>query len=128
MRDSARQFGRFAVGGGLGLAVDVAVLYGALGIGAGLVAGRLLSFLAAAGFTWRFNRRFTFAASGSAWREWCRYLVAMSAGMLVNFLAYSLALHLVVGAWWRPALAVACGSAAGMIVNFTGAKLFVFKS
>jgi putative flippase GtrA len=128
MREIRRQFASFVVGGALGFLVDVAALYSALAIGAGLFAGRLLSFLAAASFTWRFNRRYTFAATDSAWREWWRYLASMAAGMLVNFLAYSLALSLIATAWWRPAVAVACGSAAGMIINFFSAKLFVFES
>jgi putative flippase GtrA len=47
----------------------------------------------------------------------------------VNFACYSLALLLLPGdGWWRPALAVAFGSAAGLIVNFANAKLFVYKS
>jgi putative flippase GtrA len=128
MRKGARQFGSFAVAGSLGFLVDVAVLYCAAALGSGWIAGRLLSFLAAATSTWQFNRRFTFAATKSPWREWRLYVTSMAAGMLVNFLAYSLALALLPGAWWRPALAVACGSLAGMFVNFASAKRFVFKS
>jgi putative flippase GtrA len=122
------QFGRFAVAGVLGLLVDIAVLYGALALGAGLIVGRLLSFLAAASATWVFNRRYTFAATDSPWREWLRYLASMAGGMLLNFLAYSLALALLPHAWWTPGFAVACGSLAGMVVNFISAKFFVFKS
>jgi len=123
-----RQFGRFAVAGALGFLVDVAVLYGALALGAGWVGGRLLSFLAAATLTWRLNRRHTFTATASPWREWLRYLASMAGGMLVNFLAYSALLAILPSAWWAPGLAVACGSAAGLGVNFASAKFFVFKS
>lgn len=122
------QFARFAVIGALGFVVDVAVLYGALTLGAGWIAGRALSFLAAASFTWAVNRRYTFSATASRWREWGRYLASMAAGMLVNFLVYALVLWLLPAAWWTPGLAVACGSAAGLGVNFVSAKLFVFKS
>lgn len=128
MRSASRQLGSFAVAGVLGFVVDVGVLYGAMALGAGWIAGRLLSFVAAAYSTWRFNRRFTFAATASPWREWWRYLASMTGGMLVNFLVYSLALSLLPAAWWAPGLAVACGSVAGMAVNFVSAKLFVFKS
>jgi putative flippase GtrA len=124
----SRQLATFAIAGALGFLVDVAVLYGALALGAGWVAGRLLSFLAAAGFTWRFNRRYTFAATDSPWREWWRYLASMAAGMLINFSIYSVVLSLVPVAWWSPAFAVGCGSLGGMVANFTSAKLFVFKS
>lgn len=122
------QFGRFALAGALGFLVDVGVLYGALALGTGWIAGRLLSFLAAASFTWGFNRRYTFAATASPWREWWSYLASMAGGMLVNFLLYSLVLSLLPAAWWSPGLAVACGSAAGLVVNFISAKFFVFKS
>lgn len=125
---AAGQFVRFAVIGALGFVVDVAVLYGALALGTGWIAGRALSFLAAASFTWAVNRRYTFAATASLWREWGRYLASMAAGMLVNFLVYALVLWLLPAAWWTPGLAVACGSAAGLGVNFVSAKLFVFKS
>jgi hypothetical protein len=68
----------------IGFLVDVAVLYAALTLGANRVAGRLLSFLAAAGFTWRFNRCYTFTATDSPWREWWPYLASMAAGMLIK--------------------------------------------
>nr|WP_314547010.1 GtrA family protein [uncultured Massilia sp.] len=128
MRKASRQLGSFALAGALGFVVDVGVLYGAMALGSGWIGGRLLSFLAAAYATWRFNRRFTFTATDSAWREWWRYLASMTGGMLVNFLVYSLALSLLPAAWWAPGLAVGCGSAAGLAVNFASAKLFVFKS
>jgi putative flippase GtrA len=56
------------------------------------------------------------------------FLVDVAAGMLLNFIVYTLALALLPPAWWSPACAVACGSAAGPVVNFASAKLFVFKS
>lgn len=125
---AAGQFVRFAMIGALGFVVDVAVLYGALALGAGWIAGRALSFLAAASFTWAVNRRYTFTATSARWREWGRYMASMAGGMLVNFLAYALVLWLLPAAWWTPGLAVACGSAAALGVNFISAKLFVFQS
>lgn len=118
----------FAVVGVLGLAADMAVLYGALALGAGPYAGRLASFLAAVLVTWRLNRRYTFAATGSAWREWWRYLGAMTGGALLNLAAYTLTLWLLAPAPWVPAAGVAIGSLAGMTLNFLGAKFIVFKS
>ncbi len=128
MREGSRQLGRFALAGALGFLVDVAVLYGALALGAGWIAGRLLSFLAAAGFTWRFNRRYTFTPTDAPWREWWRYLASMALGMMINFIVYSAVLELLPSAWWSPAFAVGCGSAAGLVANFANAKFFVFKS
>jgi putative flippase GtrA len=54
--------------------------------GANFYSGRVLSFLSAVWLTWRLNRRYTFAASGSsAWREWWRYLTVMLGGGAVNY-------------------------------------------
>jgi len=125
---AAGQLLRFAVIGALGLLADVAVLYGALALGAGPYAGRALSFVAAVLVTWRLNRRYTFAPTGSPWTEWWRYLGAMSGGALLNLAAYTLALWLLPAAPWVPAAAVALGSLAGMALNFVSAKFLVFKS
>lgn len=122
------QFGRFALAGALGLGLDLAVLYGALALGADWVLGRLSSFLVAATFTWAVNRRYAFAATASPLREWASYLAGMAGGMLLNFVVYALTLALLPPAWWAPGLAAACGSAAGLGVNFASAKLLVFKS
>lgn len=127
---AGREFARFALAGVAGLAVDVVVLYLALALGAGYYAGRMLSFLAAVWCTWQINRRTTFSngLSGSAWRQWWRYLGAMLGGGAVNYLAYSLMI-----AYGPPhpllALAGVCaGSLAGMVVNFASAKLLVFRA
>lgn len=124
------QFARFALAGVAGLAVDVAVLYLALALGAGYYPGRVISFLAAVWCTWQINRRATFAngLAGSAWRQWWRYLGAMLGGGALNYFVYSLVI-----AFGPPhpllALAGVCaGSLAGMAVNFAGARLLVFRS
>jgi len=125
---SLDQFGRFVVAGLVGLAIDIAVLYGALALGAGWIGARLLSFLAAATGTWAINRRYTFEMTASPWREWMRYLASMAGGMLLNFGVYSLALALSPRAYWAPGFAVMCGSLSAMLVNFLSAKFIVFKS
>ena len=123
----ARQFLRFGASGVAGLAADMGVLYLALALGAGYYLGRLLSFLFAVWVTWRLNRRFTFVATASAWREWWRYLAVMLGGGAINYAAYVLALHVLPEARWAPAIGVAVGSLAGMGFNFVSAKLFVFR-
>nr|WP_315215233.1 GtrA family protein [uncultured Duganella sp.] len=128
MARTAGELLRFAAIGVLGLVADVAVLYGALALGAGPYAGRAMSFLAAVLLTWRLNRRYTFTPTGSPWTEWWRYLGAMSGGALLNLGAYTLALWLLPAAPWVPAAAVCLGSLAGMTLNFVSAKFFVFKS
>lgn len=124
---------RFALVGVAGLLVDLLVLYVALAAGAGWYGGRVLSFLCAVLVTWQINRRFTFQAGRgdtSLWREWWRYLLAMSAGGAINYATYSLLVYLA-ARWLAPhllaLLGVCAGSLAGMSANFIGARYFVFQ-
>lgn len=127
MRSNLQQLLRFAFNGVLGCAVDVTVLYLAMLAGTSFYSGRVLSFLSAVWLTWRLNRRYTFAASGSsAWQEWWRYLTVMLGGGAVNYGVSSLLVHSLPAYFWVPALAVAVGSLAGMSVNFVSARYFVF--
>ncbi|MDR5732650.1 GtrA family protein [Caballeronia sp. LZ025] len=130
MTDWQSQFVRFGVAGAIGFFVDAGVLYAALGLGAGPHLGRVISFLCAAFVTWRINRRYTFTADTgrSAWREWIEYLLAMSAGGAVNYVAYAIALHFLHDGAYRPGTAVAIGSLAGMCVNFAAAKFWAFRT
>ena len=126
-----RQFVLFVAAGTLGFVVDAAVLYAALALGAGFYGGRVISFLAAAFTTWQVNRRFTFTDRGAAtplWREWFRYLYAMTFGALVNYFAYVMTLHALPMAWWVPLAGVAVGSVCGLFVNFVLARQWVFRS
>jgi putative flippase GtrA len=124
-----RQFAHFAVAGVIGFVVDVAVLYALLGLGLGYYLGRMFSFLAAAFTTWLINRRHAFAAEadGRWFREWLRYLLAMSGGGILNYLVYSGIVAFAAHGPWLPLLAVAAGSIAGLAANFLTAKFWVFK-
>jgi putative flippase GtrA len=124
---TASQFLRFGVSGIVGLAADMGALYLALALGSGYYFGRLLSCLFAIWVTWRLNRRFTFAATESAWQEWWRYLTVMLGGSAINVGTYSLLLQFLPEARWAPAAGVAAGSLAGMTFNFISAKHFVFR-
>jgi putative flippase GtrA len=127
------RFLRFAIVGTLGFAVDAGVLALALHSGlAGFHAGRCLSFLAAASFTWALNRRFTFAdraaSRGSRGTQWARYVAAMSAGAAVNYAVYALVLAWAGYTALIAPFAVAAGSIAGLGVNFSAARWFVFAA
>jgi putative flippase GtrA len=126
---------RFAGAGLAGLAVDVLVLYLALALGAGFLAGRVLSFLSAVWVTWQINRRYTFdAAAVSPWRQWWRYAGAMALGGAVNY-GVSAAVMALLARWpaaapllpAAPLLAVCCGTLAGLTLNFLSAKFLVFQ-
>ncbi|MFM0629610.1 GtrA family protein [Paraburkholderia xenovorans] len=124
------QFFRFAIAGAIGFLVDAGVLYVALAIGLGAYAGRVVSFLCAAFTTWQINRRLTFEGkwTGSLWREWLRYLTAMSVGGVCNYGSYVVALLFLPKVTIAPLIAVGAGSIAGMFVNFAFAKLWVFRA
>ena len=125
------QFVRFLAIGAAGFVVDVGVLYLAHGAGLDLYSARVVSFVAAATFTWLGNRFFTFGtgrkpASGLT-GEWAAYLAAMALGGFVNYGTYALLIT-----FWplfheQPWLAVAGGAAAGLLINFVTARKILYR-
>jgi len=122
-----REFLLFCASGALGFLVDVGVLYG-LAPWLGWYAARAASFVAAATFTWGFNRRLTFARHPAPvapgvplLRQYLLYLLSMAGGGLVNFAVYAVVLALLPGPW-AGAAGVALGSAAGLMLNFLTAR------
>ena len=126
-----RQFLWFGAVGVAGFVVDVAVLYGSLWVlGLGYLSARLVSFLAAATFTWYLNRSLTFAdcdRSGPR-RQLVRFLAVNSLGGAVNYSVYAIAMIGFSGDAWRPLLAVAIGSLSGLALNFFGSRRLVFAA
>ncbi|MFV0678691.1 GtrA family protein [Ottowia sp.] len=125
-----RSFFLFGVVGAAGFVVDVAALYAAIPL-LGPYGGRVLSFLAAATFTWALNRRITFRAAVPVNRaglltEWARYLGLMVVGAVINYAAYVLVLQRFPAVAWGPALGVAVGSLAGLAANYFSARFWVF--
>jgi len=120
---------RFAGVGVIGFVVDAGVLWLGLQLGLGYLTGRAASFLAAVWATWQLNRRFTFAGARSSgtWREWWRYLAAMSVGGSVNYCVYSLAILTLPHTVLLPFICVAVGSFAALAVNFASARWWVFR-
>lgn len=129
MSSTRSQFFRFALVGVAGFAVDAAVLHIAMKYGgANPYAGRLISYLMAASFTWALNRRFTFYATRceSAPAEWARFLAGNALGGLLNYGVYA---SLVAGTAivsQYPVIGVAAGSIAGLLINFILSRRFVF--
>ncbi len=125
-----RQFLSFACIGAAAFVVDVAVLHAAMHFGGlNFYAGRAVSWLSAATFTWYLNRRLTFreAATDSAAAQWLKFLVANSLGGALNYAIYAacIATSPVARAW--PVLAVGAGSIGGLFVNFVLSSRFVFQ-
>jgi putative flippase GtrA len=125
-RRGVEQFLRFGLVGIGGFVVDAFVLYAVKGE-LGLYAGRVVSYFAAATFTWAFNRRFTFISLRPAPRlkQWLEFLAANVVGAVANYGAYC-ALVKWTAAATMPVLAVAAGSIAGLTFNFTINKVWVF--
>jgi putative flippase GtrA len=125
-----KRFLRFCAVGGAAFFVDAGLLV-ALTAAAGLdpYVARVISFLAAATFTWGLNRSFTFEVrrkpTGS---EWAAYVALMSLGAAVNYGAYAAAIT-----WWTLArdhlwIGVALGSIAGLGINFVTSRRLLKSS
>lgn len=135
-----RQFLRFCAVGAAGFLVDVAVLYaGALFLD--WYSARVVSFFAAATFTWALNRKYTFSAienhtveyseTTRAQRktigsEYGQYLLSMMLGGCINYAVYAAVVH-----WthlpFAAVLGVALGSCAGLGVNYFTSSRVVFR-
>lgn len=127
-----QQFLLFALVGTAGFFVDAGTLLFAHHLlGLNLYAGRLLSFLTSATFTWQLNRKLTFRGMGessSASKQWLKFLSANAVGGLVNLGVYGVLIAKLPLARQHPALAVACGSVAGLFFNFFAARIVVFRA
>ena len=126
-----QQFLRFSLIGALGFIVDVSVLYLCRHFDLGLYLARLVSFAAAASFTWLGNRLYTFRSSARRSvrlrAEWIRYLVAMCGGALLNYGTYAALVSLYEMARNHPWLGVVAGTAAGMVLNFFLARRILYR-
>jgi len=122
-------FWRFGLVGIGGLFVDMAALYAVIwGLGLSPVPAKVVSFLAAATFTWWMNRRYTFGSSGkSLLHEWASFLATNAFGGAVNFAVYSAMVTQLFAYVWMPALATAAGSVSGLLFNYTASRHIVFK-
>ena len=125
------QFLRFGLVGIGGLIVDTITLYAAMSLlGLGLYAGRIVSYLVAATFTWGANRRFTFTqldVSHPA-RQWLKFLAANGLGACVNYGIYAALVTFAPIAASYPVIGIAAGSIAGLAFNFNASKRWVFKA
>ncbi len=120
-------FWRFGLVGVGGLFVDMAVLYAVIwGLGLGPMPAKVVSFLAAATFTWWMNRRYTFGSSGkSLVHEWASFLATNALGGVVNFAVYTAIVVQPLPLAWAPAMATAMGSLGGLAFNYLGSRYVV---
>lgn len=126
-----QQFFMFALVGAAGFFVDAGTLMLAHRVlGLDLYAGRLLSFLIAATFTWQLNRKLTFrgGAADHVGKQWLKFVSANAVGGLINLAVYAVMIARVPAAREFPVLAVACGSVAGLVFNFIASRVVVFRA
>lgn len=127
----AWEFLRFGVVGVIGFVVDTAVLYGMLGLGAGLYGGRAVSYVAAASTTWVLNRAWTFrhrAGGQDVRRQWALFLTVNLVGFALNYGTYAALVGFVPVVAANPVLGVAAGAIAGMFSNFVFSRQLVFTA
>ena len=126
----AQEFLRFGVVGTVGFLVDTGVLYGAIGLGAGLYLGRAISYLTAATTTWALNRTWTFRGRGSGpvHRQWALFVVVNLVGFALNYGTYAVMVATIASVASNPILGVAAGSIAGMFTNFALSRRLVFRA
>jgi len=119
-----QQLGLFTLVGAAGFVVDASVLLLLAALGLNIYLARVLSWLAAATFTWRLNRTLTFKDRGMRLlRQWLMFLAANAGGGLINIGCSSL----LIAARVSPVLALACGALAGLSWNFLASRRFVFS-
>lgn len=123
-----QQFVRFSIVGAFGFVVDAGVLHLLIATADGdLYVSRLLSFLAAASFTWAMNRRFTFRSTDHRpGHQWARFVAVNAVGGGINYAVYAGLVATLPPIAALPVLGVAAGSLAGLVVNFTVSRTLVF--
>jgi putative flippase GtrA len=125
------EFMRFALVGGTGFIVDIAVLQLYLTLfGDRPFSAQALAWCVAVTTNWWMNRSFTFATRHKAplLQQWAQYVAVNSGGALVNYAVYAALVALIPLCRTQPWLAVAAGTIAALGLNFIGAKRFVFRS
>jgi putative flippase GtrA len=130
---ATRQLGGFALVGGIGFLVDVAVTAGLALLGAGPILARAPAILAALTTTFGLNRIFVFPASGAGVvRDFARYAAVSAGGAALNAAAYLVVSAALSRSGVGPAAAATIGVAAGSVVamgaNFMGYRGLVFRA
>jgi putative flippase GtrA len=121
-------FLRFCLVGTLGFFVDSGVLLVVTRTGAlGSMAGRVVSFLAAASVTWVLNRRFTFRSRATV-KSLLPYVTLTSLGALLNLGIYRIWIAALGEASVTLVTGVAAGSIAALAFNFLISKHVVFQT
>jgi putative flippase GtrA len=117
------QMSRYLIGAVLALALDYAIVWGALRLGLHPWFARALGLLAGVTTTYFFNRRYTFDISTKpSVAEWSRYFAMQLIGSALNFAVSTVGLYFGDRSTLHIALAVGAGAAIGFSYNFFAAR------
>jgi putative flippase GtrA len=124
------QFFKFAVTGGLGTIVNLAIFFISVDImGLPPVPVSIFCFIAVGVQNYIINHKWSFKQNNPAeplsFKKYFMFMSGALLGLLVNISIMRFLIFQFVLPW--KTIAQACGIAAGMIINFTVSKLFVFK-
>ena len=123
------RYASFALAGGAGFVVDLAVLRGLIELADfSPFAARIPAIAAAMTTTWLINRTFTFGKSGrSVGGEATLYALVALAGAVLNYAIYSVVLVLTPD-WFLPEMATFVAVACVTVFSWFGYSRLVFKS
>lgn len=122
------QLAQFLVVGAAGTLVNLVALTALLAAQLPLRVAIALAIVTAMTFNFVLNRRFSFsfARTGSWWRQYLRYVTASSLGALINYAGTILTLAHVPDL--RPQTAALVGIACGLAFNFVASRYLVFRA
>ena len=127
-----RRVAGFIVVGGIGFAVDAAVLTLAIRhLHASVYEARALSFTLAVLATWLLNRTFVFVtphARGALAGEYGRYFTTQVIGAASNLLLFAALIEAWPSLAATPVVPLAVGAVVGAVVNYAGSALWVFNA
>lgn len=123
-----REFFRFAIVGGVGFVVDIAVFSLCLyAINMPTMVSRAVAFIVAVGVTWLGNRIYTFSSSADAWPQLKRFAISACISVVPNFLVFHYVLAYLGENVITHMLAFVLGVGAGLCSNFALNTFWVFK-
>ncbi len=125
----AARLASFALVGGSGFVIDVAVYLGLQAVGVEHRVARFLSFWPAVTWNWRLNRSLTFAERPRQprVRQWTKFVASSLIGLGVNVGSYTALTSFVAPFDRHRLLALVCGVALGGVANFLVANRYVYR-
>jgi putative flippase GtrA len=124
-----RRFASFTTVGTVGFIVDAGILSALVHIWDWPhYAARALSFAAAVTVTWSLNRRWVFARTDDATREYGAYFAVQAVGACINLGTYAVTILLFPPLAQVPVLPLTAGAALGFLFNYSALARWVYAA